>query len=217
VNAVWRMLSACGGLLAPDDMPPAAKRDGGAFGPGVQFRYQRELEPPSEAEGFSRIDVVAFVRRRVEAWSHRAVLVWCDGVLARSRAGHRAPVSPDDVEIVDRVAAALRRHAHAGARLLGIAWRPEIAIGSATAAEVDAVFAHIQDRLGAAIDIQYCPHGGGPPVCWCRKPLPGLGVAFIRRYELDPAACIYIGGGPQDAAFARRLGFQYRDAAAGDL
>ena len=27
-----------------------------------------------------------------------------------------------------------------------------------------------------------CPHPGGPPVCWCRPPLPGLILAFARTY-----------------------------------
>jgi histidinol phosphatase-like enzyme len=69
----------------------------------------------------------------------------------------------------------------------------------------------VREAVGVPIDIQYCPHGGGPPICWCRKPLPGLGVAFIQKYRLDPAQCIYLGAGPQDPGFARRLGFQYRD------
>jgi hypothetical protein len=42
--------------------------------------------------------------------------------------------------------------------------------------------------------------------------LPGLAVAFIRNYQLDPSQCIYVGAGAQDPGFARRLGFQYRDA-----
>jgi hypothetical protein len=42
--------------------------------------------------------------------------------------------------------------------------------------------------------------------------LPGLAVAFIERYRLDPAQCIYVGAGAQDPGFARRLGFQYREA-----
>jgi histidinol phosphatase-like enzyme len=70
----------------------------------------------------------------------------------------------------------------------------------------------MRELLGVPIDVQYCPHGGGPPVCWCRKPLPGLAVAFIRNYQLDPSQCIYVGAGAQDPGFARRLGFQYRDA-----
>ena len=81
-----------------------------------------------------------------------------------------------------------------------------------TSEQVDADFARIQQQLGVSIDILYCPHAAGPPKCWCRKPLPGLGVVFIRRHRLDPSRCIYVGTGPQDPGFARRLGFQYREA-----
>ena len=28
--------------------------------------------------------------------------------------------------------------------------------------------------------------GGGPPVCWCRPPLPGLLLAFAFEHGLDP-------------------------------
>jgi histidinol phosphatase-like enzyme len=60
--------------------------------------------------------------------------------------------------------------------------------------------------------VDYCPHAAGPPQCWCRKPLPGLGVLLVRRHQLDPAACILVGDGPQDAGYARPLGFQYRSS-----
>lgn len=53
-------------------------------------------------------------------------------------------------------------------------------------------------------------HAAGPPRCWCRKPLPGLGVVLIDRHRLDPPQCIYVGTGTLDPGFARRLGFQYR-------
>jgi len=209
VNASWRMWSTYGRLLGPDEMRHAVKRDINAFGPGVQYRYQRALEPPDPAEGFTRIERVAFEREHDAAFTNRALIVSCDDVLARSRSGHRAPVSPDDVEIVEEVANLLRRYANEGWPVLGISWRPEIAEATVRAEEVDATLARIRERLGIAIDIQYCPHAGGPAVCWCRKPLPGLGVAFIRRHHLDAASCIYIGAGPHDAAFARRLGFQF--------
>jgi histidinol phosphatase-like enzyme len=71
----------------------------------------------------------------------------------------------------------------------------------------------MRELLGVAIEVEYCPHGAGPPTCWCRKPLPGLGVLFIQRHKLDASRCIYVGAGPQDPGFARRLGFQYREAA----
>jgi aryl-alcohol dehydrogenase-like predicted oxidoreductase len=196
VNAVNRMISTYGRLLGPDEMRLATKTDVNAFPPSVQFRHQRDLEPPDPSEGFSRIDRVSFVRERDPSFDGRALLVWCD-----------------DLESLPGGAATLRRYAESGWQVLGIAWRPEISEQRLTSEQVDAEFARLRERLGVPIDIQYCPHGGGPPICWCRKPLPGLGVAFIRKYRLDPSQCIYVGDGSQDPGFARRLGFQYRDAA----
>ena len=99
------------------------------------------------------------------------------------------------------------------ANMLGLSWAPEIAEETLTSAQVDAGFAQMQELLGVSIEIEYCPHGGGPPICWCRKPLPGLGVVFIHRHRLDASQCIYVGAGAQDPGFARRLGFQYRESA----
>jgi aryl-alcohol dehydrogenase-like predicted oxidoreductase/histidinol phosphatase-like enzyme len=213
VNACTRMLESYGRLLGPDEMREAVKTDVSAFPPSVQFRYQRELEPPDASEGFAQIDVVPFERRRDASNAARGLLVWCDGVLMKSRSGKRAALSADDVEIVPRRADVLRRCAEEGWMLLGVAWRPEIAGGAITARDADACFARMQDLLGVAIDVRYCPHGGGPPACWCRKPLPGLGVELIRRYRLDAPRSVYVGSGAQDPGFARRLGFEYRDAA----
>jgi len=195
VNAVWRMLSKYGRLLTPEEMRRAAKRDVNAFGPSVQFRYQRALEPPDPAERFSRIDRVAFERTRDPAFSNRAVIVWLD-----------------DAEMSAEHIATLRRYAGDRWHVLGLAWRPEVGDDPIAAQRADAEFARLRGRLGVAIDVKYCPHGAGPPVCWCRKPLPGLAVAFIMQYRLDASQCLYVGGGPQDPGFARRLGFQFRSS-----
>jgi hypothetical protein len=37
-------------------------------------------------------------------------------------------------------------------------------------------------------------------------------VLLIHRHRLDPARCIYVGEGSQDAGYAQRLGFSYRPA-----
>jgi aryl-alcohol dehydrogenase-like predicted oxidoreductase/predicted kinase len=193
VNAVSRIIANHGRLLGPDEMKRAAARDISAFAPSVLFRHQRELEPPDPAEGFSRIDVVPFHRRHDPAFTNKALLVWCDDSLA-----DRGPL--------------LRQYRDAGFLLLGLAWCPQIADNTMTAEQVDAGFTSTQEKLGVSIEVLYCPHAAGPPKCWCRKPLPGLGVVFIQRHRLDPSQCIYVGSGPQDPGFARRLGFQYRDA-----
>jgi aryl-alcohol dehydrogenase-like predicted oxidoreductase/histidinol phosphatase-like enzyme len=213
LNAVWRMVSRHGRLLSPDEMRRMAKRDVAMFGPAVQFRYQRELEPPDPAEGFSEVEVRPFERRPDSAFANRAVILWCDGVLSRSRSGRRTPSSPDDLEVLAGRAEVLRRYADEGCRLLGMSWQPEIASEALTASQIDGTFARLRELLGVDIEIENCPHAAGPPVCWCRKPLPGLGVLLIHRHKLDPAKCVYVGAGAQDPGFARRLGFQYRDAA----
>ena len=212
VNAVTRILQRFGTLLDVDQLAAQRRRDPAALAPTVQFRYQRELEPPDGSEGFSRVDVVPFQRRRDPSHVNRAVIVWCDGILLRSRSGQRVPTDPDDVVIEPDYAATLQRYADEGYRLIGLSWQPAIAERQRTPADVEAVFARMNERLGLTIEVEYCPHAAGPPQCWCRKPLPGLGVLLIDRYRLDPAACIYVGDGPQDAGYAERLGFQYVSA-----
>jgi len=212
VNAAWRMIAKYGRLLDPGEIRQAVKHDVSAFGPSVLFRYHRELEPPAASEGFSRIETIAFERRYDPSFTNRALIVWCDGVLCRSRSGHRAPRSADDVEVFGERAEVLRRYARDGWQLAALSWQPDIASGSVTAEQLEATFSRLRELLGVPLDIRCCPHEAGPPVCWCRKPLPGLGVLLIDRYRLDPARCIYVGAGAQDPGFARRLGFQYRDA-----
>jgi len=212
VNAVERMLLRHGRLLAGDEIRKARKRDATVFAPTVQFRYQRELEPPDAVEGFSRVERMPFARRRDPSFVNRAVIVWCDGVLRQSKSGRRTPASADDVEVMAERGEVLRTYWADGWRLLGLSWHPEIADETMTAAEVEAGFRRMQELLGLEIEVEYCPHAAGPPTCWCRKPLPGLGLVLVHRYQLDPARCIYVGAGPQDPGFARRLGFGYQPA-----
>jgi aryl-alcohol dehydrogenase-like predicted oxidoreductase/histidinol phosphatase-like enzyme len=212
VNAVQRIVERYGRLLEPEELRTISKRDVAAFGPAVLFRYQRELEPPHPSEGFSRIDETPFVRTRDSSFRERAVLVWCDGVLRPSRSGPGTSVATNDEEVFAERGHVLRRYQDDGWRVLGLSWQPEVADKTMSADQVRAGFERMQKLLGLEIEVEYCPHAAGPPVCWCRKPLPGLGVVFIERHRLDPAQCIYVGAGPQDPGFARRLGFQYQSA-----
>ena len=154
----------------------------GRFLPSAQFRYQREFEPPDPREGFAAIEEVAFVRQARVEHTNRAVIAWLDGG-----------------EIDEPLAATLRRHRDEGYLILGMSWQPGIAERT-----------QVNDRLGFPIEVECCPHGAGPPRCWCRKPLPGLGVLMIHRHRLDPRRCIYIGNSAVDPGFARKLGFEYR-------
>jgi histidinol phosphatase-like enzyme len=159
------------------------------------------------------VDVVPFVRQPRATYEGRTVVVWYDGVVRASRSGARSPRSPDDVAIVPGARDWLARQRDEGWRLCGISWHPEVADETMRADEVEAVFSRTHELLGLEIEHAWCPHGDGPAVCWCRKPLPGLGVTLIERHRLDPARCVYVGHDAGDRAFARTLGFQYREAA----
>jgi hypothetical protein len=51
-----------------------------------------------------------------------------------------------------------------------------------------------------------CTHPPGPPVCWCRPPLPGLLLDFARRRGVSPQRSILVGEGTAHRTLARTLG-----------
>jgi aryl-alcohol dehydrogenase-like predicted oxidoreductase/histidinol phosphatase-like enzyme len=212
VNVVQRMLGRYGRLLGPEELRRAARDDPGVIAPGVLFRHRRELEPPDEAEGFSRVELVPFRRAPRPGFDRRALLLWYDGTVWASASGARTPRSPEDVVVAPGWGDLVRRHRDQGWTVLGLSWQPEVASGERTPEGVEAVFARAHDLLGADLDHAWCPHPEGPPVCWCRKPMPGLGLALVERHRLDPARCLYVGRDGSDRAFARALGFAHRDA-----
>jgi aryl-alcohol dehydrogenase-like predicted oxidoreductase/predicted kinase len=90
------------------------------------------------------------------------------------------------------------------APLLVFDWRPDG--GPADLAELAA-------RFPGTVDVAVCPHGGGPPVCWCRPPLPGLLLAFAQRHGVDPARSTLYGASTAHRTLANALGATYRSSA----
>ncbi|MGV3619400.1 MAG: aldo/keto reductase [Archangium sp.] len=50
-----------------------------------------------------------------------------------------------------------------------------------------------------------CPHAGGPPVCWCRPPLPGLFLAAARQYGISFAKSRLVSNVPALKTVAKTL------------
>jgi hypothetical protein len=114
------------------------------------------------------------------------------------------PRAPGDVVLVPGVQDHLRCWTDAGYTLAGTTWL--------TPPTLDA---RLVELLGLPITIARCLHPAGPPVCWCRKPMPGLALLLARELAFDLATSVHIGKGPADRGFATRAGLSYFDVADG--
>jgi aryl-alcohol dehydrogenase-like predicted oxidoreductase/histidinol phosphatase-like enzyme len=207
VNAIVRMIDAHGRLPTPEEIRERGKHDPRYLLPAAQFQYERVLEPPLSDEGFTAVERRAFVRasaRETGASPARALILDFDDLLVQHDDGQ--VVRADDVRIADTCRDVLARYTADGWLLFAHAWRPQIARGQVSAADVDASFARVRELLGLDIDLACCPHDAGPPICWCRKPLPGLVLEFAMRRGVALERSIIVGGSAADRTMAERLG-----------
>jgi len=214
VNACGRMIERHGRLLSPTEMSRESKRDPNMFPPHAIYRYFQRAEPPSSAEGFASITTIPFERRPDPAATGRALLLDLDGTVRETRGGPPFPLRPEDVHLMPRRKAILKRYVADGWRLLGVTNQAGVALGQLTEEQVRACCDRTAELLGVPIDIAYCPHPAGAVRCWCRKPMPGAGVAFLRTYDLDPGQCVMVGDRESDRAFAANLGVRFEWAEA---
>jgi aryl-alcohol dehydrogenase-like predicted oxidoreductase len=183
VNIVERLHERFGSLPTPEELKAAARNEGGVMAPTSQMRVLRELEPPTEDEGFVSIERVLFTRdtRRGRA-----------GVLVAASALH-AEGWREAVRTVDPSAPHLL-----------FDWLPD-----GSPASLDAAAVALSSVVSGSVDTAVCPHGAGPPVCWCRPPLPGLPLAFARAHGVDPARATLVGTSSAHRTLASTLGARF--------
>ncbi len=186
VNLVERLLDAFGTLPTPDEVRALARRHPGLLAPTSQMRTVRELEPPSIDEGFAAVETIAFVRRVAPSRTTRSGVFVATAALDRD--GWEQAVADGDPS----------------APHLLFHWSP----GDVPAA-LEPGRARLEAAINGSVDVALCPHPGGPPVCWCRPPLPGLPLAFARAHQVDPARSVLIGTGPAHRNLAGALGARY--------
>ena len=178
VNTVERLLETLGSLPGPEELRALARQPG-VLTPTSQMRALRELEPPSQDEGFARVERVPF---------ERAARSGRPGVFVAA-----AAVGAPDWAEGDREAP----------RLI-FDWVPD--------GEPDvlaALVAQVEAEVAGPVESGLCPHGGGPPSCWCRPPLPGLLLAFARRHGVDPSRSTLVGVSSAHRTLAITLGAEF--------
>jgi len=89
---------------------------------------------------------------------------------------------------------------------LAIAWSPRDA-------PVDR--ARTAAAMGRGIEVALCEHPGGPPTCWCRPPLPGLVVRWLRAHGIDSRRSTFLGTRSAHRTLAAGLGMRFELGVAG--
>jgi aryl-alcohol dehydrogenase-like predicted oxidoreductase/predicted kinase len=184
VNLVERLLDRFGSLPTPDELKRLARSEQGVMAPTSQMRALRELEPPSPDEGFGAVEHLRFVRTAPR--EGRAGVFVAAAVLTAP--GWRSAVE----------------QAESAAPHLVFDWRPD---GSAD--DLGEQVATLATVVSGPVERAVCPHPGGPPICWCRPPLPGLPLAFARAHRVDPARSFLVGMTTTHRTLATTLGARF--------
>jgi aryl-alcohol dehydrogenase-like predicted oxidoreductase/predicted kinase len=185
VNLVERLLERLGSLPTPDELRALARREPGIHAPTSQMRALRELEPPSTDEGFVGVEQVPFTRTPA---SHRGGVGVFVAAAALRDPGWEHVLEQGEPRVPHLV----------------FDWSPD-----GTPDELADLAAPLAEKVGAPVETALCPHGGGPPKCWCRPPLPGLPLAFARSHGIDPGRSILVGTGPVHLTLATALGARF--------
>jgi HAD superfamily hydrolase (TIGR01662 family) len=209
-NAVQRMIDITGKFPSLDEIKKSKHPN--IFPVVVLFKYKKEYQKPTPAEGFSKVEVVKFDRKDNPTFTNKALILDYDGTLRECIGGNeKYPVVKEQIEIKKNRTETLQRYKDQGYILLGCSNQSGIAKGELTYDGAVELFNHTNKLLGHDIDVAFCPHQAAPPVCYCRKPQVGFGVEFINKYKLKRQDCIFVGDYTTDKTFATRCGFKYVD------
>lgn len=211
-NVVQRAIGLIGKFPTPEAVKAAKHTN--IFPPLVLFKYKKEFQKPDVSEGFSKVELVKFTRKDDPTFTQKAVIVDYDGTLRECINGNdKYPVIESQIEMKPNRKAPLQSYLDKGYILLGVSNQSGVDKGLLTHEKAVELFNYTNKQLGLDIEYQFCPHQSNPISCYCRKPMPGLGVDFIIKHKLNRKETIFVGDLTTDKTFASRCGFQYVDQA----
>ncbi len=214
VNVIHRILERYDQLPGPEELKEWSKTDPNLPPPAALARWAASFEPPALDEGFGVVEEVPFVRRPAPERQVRGLLLDVDGTIRRTISGEIYPRTPEDVELIPGRREVLQRWIADGYRLFFVSNQSGVASEHVSRVAVEAAFARTIELLDLPVDeVAFCPHPAFPTGCFCRKPLPGLGLRLISRHGLSAEHLIMVGDMESDARFAEAIGASYHDAA----
>lgn len=211
-NVVQRAIKLIGKFPTPEAIKEAKHTN--IFPPLVLFKYKKEFEKPTVAEGFAKVDTFKFVRQDDPTFTQKALILDYDGCLRHCIGGNgKFPTSKNHIKINEKSIKILSSYQENGYKLLGVSNQSGVHKGDITYNTAVELFDYTNQLLGLNIDYRFCPHQSNPISCYCRKPQVGFGVEFIIKYKLNRKECYFIGDMTTDQTFSNRCGFQYIDQA----
>ena len=212
-NIAFRNLEKYGRLLGPEDMKVLVKNDPTLPPPAALSRWVSTFEAPSLSEGYVSLDVVPFVCRLDPTQTEKGLLLDVDGTLRKTKSGAIYPRHADDVELLPGRREVLARWIDEGYQLFFVSNQSGVASGQLDRVAAESAFLRTVQLLGLpVVEVAYCPHPAFPVGCYCRKPMPGLGVLLMQRHRLAREHLIVVGDMVSDTEFAAGLGARYFDA-----
>jgi D-glycero-D-manno-heptose 1,7-bisphosphate phosphatase len=139
------------------------------------------------------------------ALMRRAVFLDRDGVINKALVRSGKPYPPANVtelEILPRVVEALSRLKDAGFILIVVTNQPDVARGTVSMADVQAINAVLAERLPID-EFSVCYHDSADN-CDCRKPKPGMLLQAARKWNLDMTASYMVGDRWRDIEAGQR-------------
>lgn len=204
-----RMWKICDKILSPEEIKQS--KNPNIFPPAVQFSYKKRFEEPTTSEGFSEVIAVPYTFRS-QKYPNTGIIFDYDGTLRICKSGAKYPVEAGDIEILPNRKEVLLELKQAGIILCGASNQSIVSKGKISQSEMEELFKHTNNLLGIDIDVLFCPHSPAPITCYCRKPMPGIGVHFIEKYKLNNERSWMVGDMTSDKTFAKRSHLNYMDA-----
>jgi len=220
-NAVKRQIERYGKMLDPDELKEKGKTDPNMFPPAAQFTYRKLIEgdkkkgipkqTPSTDHGFTSVEEVKFVRELDKTkLKHKAIIFDLDGTLRTSKAGNKYPIVKEDIQIIPGTVDKVKKLRADGFKLFALSNQSGVHSGKITYDEVEALCKYTLEPFGG-MWFKFCPHR--PMVsCYCRKPMPGVGVELMEKFGIDPNQTTMVGDMKSDETFAKRCGFNFEYA-----
>lgn len=181
--------------------------------------YVKDMGTPERIAQVERDLQIGLVERRNLHRRQKAIFLDRDGTVNQYVGFLRRP---EDFQLIDGVAAAVRRVNQSGYLAIVVTNQPVIARGEASWEQLDEIHCKMETLLGKdrayLDDIFICPHhpDSGYPgeiaaykvPCSCRKPKPGLLLQAAEKYHIDLVQSWMIGDSERDIQAGQAAGCQ---------